>query len=70
MELHSTAEWKPIRHGRRRGEGGRRGKGEVAQINRGHELSVPSQPQLKAFFVPAFILMLSTVAGCSLAIFG
>ena len=63
MELHSTAEWKPIRHGRRRGEG-------VAQINRGHELSVPSQPQLKAFFVSAFILMLSTVAGCSLAIFG
>ena len=66
MEVHSTAEWKPIRHGRRRG-----GVGEgVAQINRGHELSVPSQPQLKAFFVPAFILMLSTVAGCSLAIFG
>ena len=65
MELHCTAEWKPIRHGRRR----RRGEG-VAQINRGHELSVPSQPQLKAFFVPAFILMLSTVAGCSLAIFG
>ena len=70
MELHSTAEWKPIRHGRRgRVVGEKRGE-EVAQINRGHELSVPSQPQLKAFFVPAFILMLSTVAGCSLAIFG